>query len=80
MGDDTQIETWIAQGRVDCRFLSLPAPKEFETIDLEEDRLLAILPKEHPPAEFERVRLAARRFFCWKKGSARCRRCLRGTA
>lgn len=59
MGDDTQIEMWIAHGRVDCGFLSLPAPKEFETIDLEEHRLLAILPKGHPPAEFERVRLAA---------------------
>lgn len=59
MGDYTQIETWIAQGRVDCGFLSLPAPKEFEAIPLEEDRLLAILPKDHPLAASERVPLAS---------------------
>ena len=46
-GDYTEIEEWIADGRVDCGFLRLPARPEFETCFLEQDRLLAILPENH---------------------------------
>lgn len=47
LGDYTEIEEWIHTGRVDCGFLRLPAHAEFETIFLEKDRLMAILPENH---------------------------------
>lgn len=49
LGDYTEIEEWILSGRVDCGFLRLPTHAELETIFLEQDKLLAILP-EKPPA------------------------------
>lgn len=59
LGDYTEIEAWIAEGRVDCGFLRLPTRPEFETISLARDRLLAILPEGHPLAECEKVPVAA---------------------
>ena len=59
LGDYTEIEEWIAEGRVDCGFLRLPAQREFETIFLEQDELMAILPEDHPLAARERVPAAA---------------------
>ena len=50
LGDYTEIEEWIAQGRVDCGFLRLPTRPEYDTIFLAQDRLLAILPEDHPLA------------------------------
>lgn len=54
LGDYTEIEEWIADGRVDCGFLRLPTHSDFETIFLEQDKLLAILPENHPLAGCER--------------------------
>ena len=48
LGDYTEIEEWIHTGRVDCGFLRLPTQPEFETIFLEEDKLMAIIPENHP--------------------------------
>ncbi len=48
LGDYTEIEEWIHNGRVDCGFLRLPTHPEFETIFLEEDKLMAIIPEKHP--------------------------------
>ncbi len=48
LGDYTEIEEWIHIGRVDCGFLRLPTHAEFETIFLEEDKLMAIIPENHP--------------------------------
>ena len=59
LGDYTEIEEWIADGRVDCGFLRLPTIPEFETIFFEQDRLLAILPENHPLAALEKVPLAS---------------------
>ncbi len=59
LGDYTEIETWIAEGRVDCGFLRLPTRLEFDTILLERDEMLAILPDNHPLASQETVPLAA---------------------
>ncbi|MDC7286541.1 LysR family transcriptional regulator [Blautia schinkii] len=59
LGDYTEIEAWIADGRVDCGFLRLPTYPEFETIFLEQDRLLAILPENHSLAPLEKVPVAA---------------------
>jgi len=58
LGDYTEIEKWIAEGRVDCGFLRLPANPDFETISLCKDRLLAILPEGHPLADYEKVPVA----------------------
>lgn len=58
LGDYTEIDVWIAEGRVDCGFLRLPTRPEFDTIPLEQDRLMAILPEDHPLAKLDKVPLA----------------------
>ena len=59
LGDYTEIEEWISEGRVDCGFLRLPTHPEFATILLEQDKLLAVLPENHRLACGEKVPLAA---------------------
>ncbi len=59
LGDYTEIEEWISDGRVDCGFLRLPTHPGFETIFLEQDKLMVILPEDHPLAECERFPVAA---------------------
>ena len=59
LGDYTEIEEWILQGRVDCGFLPLPVKPGLETTVLKKDKLLAVLPEGHPLAEFEKVPIAA---------------------
>lgn len=58
LGDYTEIEEWIAEGRVDCGFLRLPTYPEFDTIFLEQDNLMAIIPENHPLADNEKFPLA----------------------
>ncbi len=58
-GDYAEIEEWIAQGRVDCGFVCLPTRPDVETVFLEEDPFLAVLPENHPLADGERVSLEA---------------------
>ncbi len=53
LGDYTEIESWILEGRVDCGFLRLPTIPELETIFLEQDKLLVVLPEEHSLADCE---------------------------
>ncbi|MEJ4047159.1 LysR family transcriptional regulator [Erwinia sp. SLM-02] len=72
LGDYTEIEAWIAEGRVDCGFTRLPALAGLETIFLEKDEYLAVLPQDHPLAEKDLVPLAAlcdRPFILLEKGS-----------
>ncbi|MFF2484675.1 LysR family transcriptional regulator [Paenibacillus sp. NPDC058071] len=59
LGDYTEIENWILEGRVDCGFLRLPTPTNLDTIFLEEDKLLVILPENHPLADCDRFPLKA---------------------
>lgn len=59
LGDYTEIEEWIMEGRVDCGFLRLPTRPEFETVFLEQDRLLAILPEKHALAQLNQFPVAA---------------------
>lgn len=47
LGDYTEIEAWIQAGRVDFGFLRLPVSEELETVFLEEDKLLVVLPENH---------------------------------
>lgn len=53
LGDYTEIEAWVREGRVDCGFLRLPASPELETVFLARDELLAIIPQGHPLAKCE---------------------------
>lgn len=48
LGDYTEIEEWILEGRVDCGFLRLPVHEELESIFLERDELMAVIPEHHP--------------------------------
>lgn len=71
LGDYTEIEEWIADGRVDCGFLRLPTHPDFETIFLEQDKLLAILPENHPLAgcaQFPVAELCSDPFMLLEKG------------
>nr|WP_321402350.1 LysR family transcriptional regulator [uncultured Desulfobacter sp.] len=54
LGDYTEIENWILEGRVDFGFLRLPAKANIETIFLENDRLLVTLPQDHPFSNCEK--------------------------
>ncbi|WP_222125827.1 LysR family transcriptional regulator [Paenibacillus sp. Y412MC10] len=56
-GDYRQIENWISEGTVDFGFVDLPTLKELEVIPIMEDRMLAILPSDHPYAHEEAVPL-----------------------
>ncbi|WMC91477.1 LysR family transcriptional regulator [Kineothrix sp. MB12-C1] len=51
LGDYEEIESWIMEGRVDCGFLRLPTLPELDTVFLEQDKLLVILPENHPMAD-----------------------------
>ena len=59
LGDYTEIEEWILEGRVDCGFLRLPTHPELETIFLEQDQLMAIIPENHPLASCEKFPVTA---------------------
>lgn len=59
LGDYSEIEEWIAEGRVDCGFVRLPTLPELETEFLEQDQLLAVLPRKHPMAARKRFPIAA---------------------
>lgn len=54
LGDYTEIENWIIEGRVDFGFLRLPIKADIETIFLEQDRLLVVIPEDHPLAEYDK--------------------------
>ncbi|RHW34075.1 LysR family transcriptional regulator [Lysinibacillus yapensis] len=59
LGDYTEIENWIIEGRVDFGFLRLPTKAEMETIFVEQDRLLVVLPEDHPLANCEKFPIKA---------------------
>lgn len=48
LGCYDEMNDWIANGTVDFGFVSLPISKPFETIPLKKDKLMAILPANHP--------------------------------
>ncbi len=54
LGDYTEIENWIIEGRVDFGFLRLPIKAEMETIFVEQDRLLVVIPEDHPLANCDK--------------------------
>ena len=50
LGDYEEIEKWVSEGRVDCGFTRLPVPPDLETVPLEQDPFMAIVPEGHPLA------------------------------
>lgn len=59
LGDYSEIEAWIAEGRVDCGFLRLPTKSSFETIPLKKDALLAVIPDDHRLASCDKFPITA---------------------
>lgn len=57
-GDYGDVSRWLSEGSVDIGFLSLPTELDCECIPLVEDRLLAVLPKDHPMASLPRFPVA----------------------
>ena len=51
IGDQREVESWVLSGQVDLAVLDLPASPELETVFLEQDELLAVLPEDHRGAE-----------------------------
>ncbi|PZT56609.1 LysR family transcriptional regulator [Paenibacillus silvae] len=54
-GDYAEIEHWLASGAIDLGFLSLSDTSPFETISLQKDRMMCILPLDHSLASEESV-------------------------
>ena len=72
LGDYTEIEEWIMEGRVDCGFLRLPTVQPMDSIFLENDELKAIIPKDHSMAECEKFpieKLCEEKFMLLEKGA-----------
>lgn len=70
-GNYAEVETWISQGRVDFGFLSLPSVTDLETIPLRRDRLMVVMPEDHPMAAlpaFPVERLAGEPFILLEQG------------
>ena len=57
-GDYHDVERWLQDGSIDVGFVVLPSRVECRAIPLREDRLLAILPKDHPKAGLDRFPLS----------------------
>ena len=55
LGDYAEIESWIAEGRVDIGFLRIPTSRNLDTTFLYRDPLMAVLPRGHPLAELDTV-------------------------
>ena len=43
-----EIEEWIRSGKVDCGFVSLPTATDLDSVFLQRDMLMAVLPQNHP--------------------------------
>lgn len=72
LGDYTEIENWIIEGRVDFGFLRLPIKAELETVFVGQDRLLVVIPEDHPLANCDKFpvkELANSPFMLLEKGA-----------
>lgn len=61
LGNYSEIEEWILEGEVDCGFIRLPSQSPLDTLLLDRDPLLAVLPTDHPMAGCQKFPIAA---FC----------------
>jgi DNA-binding transcriptional LysR family regulator len=56
-GDYEDVDKWITNGVIDFGFITLPSLKSFETIPLKKDRILCIIPNNHPVSNQEKIRI-----------------------
>lgn len=56
-GGYQDIEEWITNGVIDFGFTTLPTTETFKTIPLKKDRILCILPNNHPLSNQDKVRI-----------------------
>lgn len=56
-GNHDEITAWIMQGKIDCGFLTTPAPDSLFFLPLKNDPMLALLWARHPLAEQDTVSL-----------------------
>ncbi len=54
LGHYKDIESWVNEGRVDIGFTRLPAKEKLESQFLEDDKLLVVLPENHPIADADK--------------------------
>lgn len=59
IGDYGEIKLWIAEGRVDCGFLSLPTSADFNTALIKRDEYMVIMPVGHPLVQNNTVKIEA---------------------
>ncbi len=59
IGGYAELGQWVRDGTVDCAFTSLICSDELDSIPLEEDRYLAVLPKGHELARLDTVPIAS---------------------
>ncbi|MDO5145675.1 MAG: LysR family transcriptional regulator [Eubacteriales bacterium] len=59
LGHYTDIEGWVKEGRVDMGFTRVPTQSDLETEFLEQDRLLVVLPENHPLAGCDKFPVSA---------------------
>lgn len=57
-GDYTEIESWLLDGTIDCGFMSLPTLDSLLVTPLKQDKMLCLLPKDHPLAAQPFIRYA----------------------
>lgn len=59
LGDYSDIERWLKEGRVDCGFLRAPHAHGIDSVPYETDELMAVLPESHPLARLGAIPLKA---------------------
>lgn len=59
LGHYADIEGWVCEGRVDIGFTRVPTHADLETVFLEQDKLLAVLPEKHPLADCAKFPVSA---------------------
>lgn len=59
LGHYADIEAWVIEGKVDIGFTRIPTHSDLETVFLEQDKLLVVLPENHPLAACDRFPVSA---------------------
>lgn len=59
LGHYADIEEWVNEGRVDIGFTKVPTHSDLETEFLEQDKLLVVLPENHPMASLDKFPVSA---------------------
>lgn len=59
LGHYADIEGWVNEGRVDIGFTRVPTRSDLETEFLEQDKLLVVLPENHPMANLDKFPVSA---------------------